>query len=338
MTFLRISVTIMFVVLLGSILFASNLPHNVQKAIPKANIFQAENPSLNEGQILYRFTSNDSVLWNEDWETGTLGNWWTLDETDVGEKWHLDDWMAFGGSGLSWWMADTTLGTNGGYDNEWYQVIDTDPIDLTGTANPTLTFQSRWSCEPPAGATPPYNGWDGMNVRVSTDGGATWIVLQNPTPAYTATSLYSFGVSHGEGPNVPGWAAQQLTWTQVTVDLSAYAGQTVQIRFAFASDPAASTADPPSGDPSWFAWQIDNIEVADGANVLFSNDGTPTGMTPSNNVSIGGDLWHIATGVGLPSGSYFADCNDSLTGTYNPNMINSLISEYVWLPDTLSAI
>ena len=331
MTFLRIVGMIMFSIVLTSMLFATNLPNNVQVATPTASVFQAANPSYQQGQVLYHLTNGDTVLWNEQWETGAPG-WSTLDETDPGPKWHLDDWMAF--NGISWWMADTTLGTNGGYDNEWYQVLDTDTIDLTGTTDPLLTFQHRYKCETPGGEPVGYDGWDGQNVRISTDGGATWVVLENPVPAYTDTSLYSFGFSHGEGLGIPGWCGEQATWTAVSVDLSAFTGQTVKIRFAFASDPGFSTPN----DPSMFGWQIDDIEVADGANVLYSNDGTASGITPANNTIVGGDLWHVETGTGLPSGTHFADCNDPMSGTYNPNMNDSYISDYVWIPDTLSTV
>lgn len=284
--------------------------------------------------------ANDDTLhiFYEDWESDGL-RWETIDETDIGTKWHLNNWNAYGGTGLSWWMADTTLGTAGGYDNLWYQVIDSDPINLTGTDAPILTFYHRYKVEPPAGATSPYNGWDGMNVRISTNNGTTWQVLTNPTPAYSNSSLYSFGVSHGEGPGIPGWTGTLNTWTQVSFNLTDFRGQTVLIRFAFASDPAYSTNGTlPNNDPSMFGWQVDEIRVADGASQIFYNNGTSVGLTPKNNVSIGGNLWHIATGSGLPSGIKFANCNNSGTNTYNPNMVNSLISDFFYLPDTMSNI
>jgi hypothetical protein len=177
-----------------------------------------------------------------------------------------------------WWMADPELG---GYADSWYQVLDSDPITLSGS-NPALSFTHRYSVEPPVGPFPTgYNGWDGMNVRISTDGGATWQVLANPVPPYTKTSLYSFGSRHGEGTGIPGWTGLQNSWTPVTINLSAYAGQTVQIRFAFASDDAFSTLN----DPTMFGWQIDDILVSSTAGTLFSNDGDESGMTPGNLVT-----------------------------------------------------
>ncbi|GAB4335520.1 MAG: hypothetical protein Kow0037_15520 [Calditrichia bacterium] len=300
----------------------------VLPAKKQAKQFEAAVASSPNPQNIVYSLRGDSSLWLEDFENGAPG-WFSVDETLAPAYWHQDSWNAYGGSGLSWWMADTTNGFNG-YLSHWYQVMDTPDITLSGS--PVLTFYHRLKCEDPAGATPPYDGWDGVNVRISTDGGATWTVLQNPTPAYTATSLYSFGFEFGEGPNVPGWAGDLSTWTQVTVDLSAYSGQTVRIRFAFASDPAYDT----SSDPTMFGWQVDEIKVADGTNVLYYNDGSQTDVTVASNAPVGGDYWHIATDPGAPSPTHIADATDPSTGTYHENMIDSYISPYFWLPDTLN--
>ncbi len=291
-------------------------------------VVKADSVNSNSSQL---FIEEDTDLFMEDWESG-MGNWVHVDETGIAPQWHLDTWMAYGGSGESWWMADVTLGTNGGYNNSWYQVLDTDEFTLSGS-NQQLTFYHRYSVEGPAGASSPYNGWDGMNVRISTDGGANWVVLANPTPAYTATSLFSFGDEHGEGPNIPGWAGDLLTWTQVTFDLSSYSGQNVKLRFAFASDPAYATGQD-GGPASMFAWQIDDILVTNNSGTLFSNDGTAAGMTASNNAASGADLWNVKTGSAF-SGTMFADCNNA-SGTYVPNMKNSLTSPWINLPSIIT--
>ncbi|MFW9930851.1 MAG: hypothetical protein ACFFD1_15795, partial [Candidatus Thorarchaeota archaeon] len=134
---------------------------------------------------------------------------------------HLDNWNAYGGSGQSWWFADTTLGNEGGYNNYWYQVLDTDPITLTGDSL-KLIFYHRYSTEIVDNYQPPpegYNDWDGMNVRISVDSGLTWQVLENPVPDYTYTSLFSFGAIYGEGEGIPGWSGLKSEWTEVTFDL-----------------------------------------------------------------------------------------------------------------------
>ncbi len=323
-------VSIMLVLILAAFSFAADAGSNVQAQNARTSQFEAAHPSTvvpASGKVLVNLRQ-DSLIWVENYETGAPG-WYSVDETNPGEFWHQDSWMAYGGSGLSWWMADPALGTDGGYLSSWYQVLDSPDFTLTGS--PTLTFVHRLNVENPAGASSPYDGWDGVNVRISTDGGTTWTVLTNPTPAYTANSLYSFGNEWGEGPDVPGWAGAITSWTPVTFDLSAYSGQTVRIRFAFASDGAYDTND----NPAMFGWQVDDIVVADGATVIYSNDGTQSDMTAANGAPVGGDYWHIASDPAAPSPPNYADANDPETGSYHPNQIASYISPYFWLPDTI---
>ena len=200
----------------------------------------------------------------------------TAINTQIPSRWHLDSWSAY--NGLSWWVADPSLGNQGGYSNTWYEGLDTDPVSLSGS-DLTLQFYHRYSVETPGGEPSGYDGWDGMNVRISTDDGTTWQVLQNPVPAYKSSSLYSFGEEHGEGPGVPGWAGTNDTWTNVSFDLSIFEGQTVRIRFAFASDPGYATDD---GGPDLFGWQIDDISITNSSGTLYTNDGIASGITPIN--------------------------------------------------------
>jgi Zn-dependent metalloprotease len=206
--------------------------------------------------------------------------------------WHVDDWNAYQASGTSWWMADTAAYSPGGYSNDWYVVLETDPIQLTGP-DLQLTFYHRYAMESPAGASdydPDYDGWDGINVRISTDGGLTWEVLASPVPAYTCTSLWSFGGIHLEGPGIPGWAGRQLTWTRVRFDLSSYQEESVNIRFDFASDGGYASMD----DNTLFGWQLDEIEVRNGSEVLYANSGTASNIQP----------YSIANWVGRIEGKY----------------------------------
>ncbi len=174
-------------------------------------------------------------------------------------------------------MGDPDIG---GYLDHVYVVLDTEPILVP--ENGILRFKLNYNCEPPGtdSSTPEYNGWDGCNVRISTDG-ENWNVI-NGLPGYDVNSLYSFGVEHGEGPNIAGWAGSSDGWVDAEFDLSAYSGQNVQIRFAFASDPATNTSD----NSSYFGMAIDNIELGN-----FQNIGSSVGMIPGNMVQGGGDHW-----------------------------------------------
>jgi hypothetical protein len=96
-------------------------------------------------------------------------------------------------------------------------------IDLTHAVSPTLTFRMWVDTE---GGT-----YDGANFQISIDGGASFSLIQNVTPGYPL-------VVQGQ----PAWGGHEsaLGWQLVSVDLSAYAGGTIELRFAFASN-ASST-------------------------------------------------------------------------------------------------
>jgi len=242
--------------------------------------------------------------------------------------WHLDEWNAYGGSGESWWMADTARFNPGGYNNDWHVVLETDPISLTGTEL-NLAFYHRYAMEDPDGASDYnsfYDGWDGINVRISSDDGGSWEVLSDPQPAYTSNSLWSFGGIHGEGPGIPGWAGRRQVWTQVSFDLSAYADQTVQIRFEFASDGGYSSED----DNTLFGWQIDEIEVNNSSEALYTNSG--------NNTNI--HAYSIGNWVGSIEGKYRLRETTRGQGIATINAENGLgFSNYVdFVQDTLPMV
>lgn len=253
---------------------------------------------------------------SEDFESGAVG-WETKDLTPtVPATWHPDTFNAYGGSGLSWWAGDTVLK---GYSDTWYQVLTSPEVTLPSVAC-TLSFKMNYHAENPAGAEAPYDGWDGCNVRISTDGGSSWTVLTDPVPSYNCASLYSFGSEHWEGPNVPGWGGSSGGWIDVTFDLSDYQGQNVKIRWAFASDPAACTAD----SAAWFGMQIDDINIA---GVLTNNGEDTTGFKSESMVQAVGDYWAL-TDSSYHSASHSYHCPNG------KKFLNALASPAITLPDT----
>ncbi len=263
----------------------------------------------------------DEIIYFEDWESGDLAGWSPVDLTATPSTWHRDSRNAFGGTGLSWWVADSATQ---GYQDHWYMVLDSPPVQLGAT--PSLLFWHRRQSEPP---TPPieqgYDGWDGQNLRISTNAGATWTVIPSNVinPPYTATSLYSFGFEHGEGTNVPGWDSTASTWHQETVNLTAWANQSVKIRWAFASDPAEHPG---------FGWMVDNIRVYNGANdtVLTTNADATDGFTHmSMTGEPAGNLWRIATDNTSPAGPHIVVCNNAANNQYNNGMLTEMLSPFV---------
>ncbi len=231
----------------------------------------------------------DYALLTEDFSDG-FGDWQPQDGTAPShwnEWWHASATGAYDGN--SWWMGDESID---GYDNHRYVVLDTP--DITLPQNATLSFMLSYNMEP--GSTHEnYDAWDGFNVRISTDSGATWQVMTG-SPAYTSTSCYGFGAIFGEGENIPGWNGDSNGWQQASFSLGAWSGQTVRIRFAFASDDNSCTTDE-DGNTGWFGARIDNIDISG----VFTSDADgaegDNQMTPAYNTDMSGDFWEIVDGA-----------------------------------------
>jgi len=206
-------------------------------------------------------------------ETFTINNngkdevQFSLIDYEVPVLFHPSEFQSFDGS--SWWCGDPRVG---GYLNHWLQYMDTPVIDLSLTESPRLTFQTKWVIEDPAGATPPWDGWDGANVWISTDSGATFTVLEPIQPAYTCSSLWAFGdrdQGWDMGTDIAGWAGHSGGWLAAEFDLSAFREKNIVIRFAFASDMGFCTED----DSSVVGFFIDDIKITDAESELFYNTG-----------------------------------------------------------------
>jgi hypothetical protein len=116
------------------------------------------------------------------------------------------------------------LGTGYSNNDTWAGTTATSPeIDLGGVLSPILTFRMWVDTE---GGT-----HDGFNLGISDNGGANYTVLNTVTPAYPLMIA-------GE----PAWGGQQsaLGWQLVQVDLTAYSGKKVRLRFGFESDPSVT--------------------------------------------------------------------------------------------------
>ncbi len=264
------------------------------------------NPALDRDDVIY---------WVEDFEDG-LNGWAGLDETAPAENWHLSTEGAYDGN--SWWMGDESIG---GYTNHRYIVLDTPMLTLPA-ANPEMTFMMHYNMEG-LGTSGNYNGWDGFNVRASTDG-TTWTPISGD-PGYDNTSFYSFGFEFGEGEGIPAYGGTNDDWVEYTFDLSAYAGQSVAIRFAFCSDPSASTDDG-NGDESWFGVRLDDINIAD---VLVSDGDGAAGddqLIPGTLNETSGDFWELSTANSY-SGDQAAHC------PVEPELLDALVSPGITVPD-----
>ena len=185
--------------------------------------------------------------------------------------------------GQNWWCGDPGVG---GYLDGWVQVLQSPVITVPVAGN--LSAMMKWGIEEFAGATVAgtcTDGWDAANVRISTDGGSSWSLLDGDDPY---DFYYGYGWIYNDAEYDCGGSLEQVSagwggqsdWHEVNFDLSDYSGQDVIIQFAFGSDPAYSTPD----DNSLTGLRIDDISVTngDGDVVFYDNADDQTSMIPMN--------------------------------------------------------
>jgi len=116
-----------------------------------------------------------------------------------------------------WW-------SNRGDDSD---MMLTRAFDLSDASTATLEFWTWYDIE---------EDWDYAYVEISTDGGKTWEILTTPSGTPTNPNGNSFGWAY-TGRSGGGNTAE---WIHERVDLSAYAGQEVLVRFEYITDDAVN--------------------------------------------------------------------------------------------------
>jgi len=154
--------------------------------------------------------------------------------------WQITNTAASNGSFSYHNSADDAL-----YENNTCAAVTTPPLTLTAGA--ALSYQAKYDLE--------YQ-FDGVVQEISTDGGATWNDLP-PDGGYPSTfastgssptNACGYAASHGAFNGVttvvsnadPGNGAVNAIFKPFTTNLASYAGQTVQVRWRFSSDPGTA--------------------------------------------------------------------------------------------------
>jgi Immune inhibitor A peptidase M6 len=187
---------------------------------PVSVTVHVEEPTLpsNFAEQTFTFTVADvgALVFNADFE-GPCPNGWTLTgDWQCGTPSVVGPSTAYSGTQC----LATKLASNYSTDQLWANTTATSPdIDLTTAVGPKLSFRMYIDTE---GST-----FDGANLKISTNGGSTYSIVNNVVPAYTLSV-----------DGQPAWGGHQGSagWQLVQADLSAYVGQTIRLRIAFSSD------------------------------------------------------------------------------------------------------
>lgn len=110
---------------------------------------------------------------------------------------------------------------NGNYQNNQNKTITLrDAVDLSSTTGANLSFYAKWDIEA---------SWDYVQVEVSIDNGGSWI-----PQCGKYTNVGSSNPSQPTGE--PLYDGIQNEWVLEEIDLSDYIGESILVRFQFASD------------------------------------------------------------------------------------------------------
>lgn len=247
--------------------------YNASTRVVSWNVSQAANTTQT-----YSFTVNVNAgsyfaptTFLNDAVTGTtIPATWTTTATPAANVWTVSSTIS-NSSPNSYFVQNLTVAAD--------QKLElTAPITFAAGTNPRMTFSHRFNTE---------ENWDGGVVEISTNNGANWSDLG----FYMVSNGYNGVLGSASTNALSGRNAFTGTVTsffRTAIDLSAYAGQTVKIRFRFGSDNNSAGPSNPSG------WWIDDINITTNALVrmrsaLFnsSNDqvrvsDTITLITPAN--------------------------------------------------------
>lgn len=181
------------------------------------------------------FGTTPVVAFEDDLEAGAAG--WTHDGS--GDTWALSGTLVH--SGVAAFHADDV-------DSISDQRLISPPIVLPNTAGGlTLQFWNHQELED-AGAG---SCFDGAMVEISSNGGTSWTQLLD---AVLLTDPYDGPISSSYGNPLAGlsaWCGDPQDWLRSVVDLSAYAGETVQLRFRLGTDISVNGP----------GWAIDDVRI-----------------------------------------------------------------------------
>ncbi|MBY6203366.1 S8 family serine peptidase [Halomonas denitrificans] len=179
-------------------------------------------------------------VWSDDMESGANG--WTMGSGSIQNTWQQSGANVHGGAFA--WNAENLATISD-------QRLVSPPIALPGSDRLPLTlrFWNHQELEDASGAC-----WDAAVLEISTDGGASWTDLNGSAILHRAHDGTVNDFSGGPNPlaGMDAWCGDPRAWDDYVIDLSAYADETIQLRFRVGTD---GTVGGRAG------WTIDDLRV-----------------------------------------------------------------------------
>ncbi len=199
----------------------------------------------------------------DDIESGE-GNWThTNATTGFIDQWHIET-NRYNSAGHSWKFGGT--GSNV-YGNSADGVLVMPTVCVGNDAE--FSFW-HWLAAEEEDAT---WAWDGCLVEYSIDDGATWLTL---TPDGGYSHLKNDNPANPLPQGTPCWSGS-FSWREETFDLSAFAGESMSIRFRFASDGYVT-------EEGWYVDDIAFTSSGGSATSVDEPDGLPARFALGQNV------------------------------------------------------
>lgn len=180
------------------------------------------------------------TVWEDDMESGANG--WTLGAGSTQNTWQ--QWGTNVQSGAVAWNAENLASISD-------QRLVTPAIELPGAAQLPLTlrFWNHQEIEDASGAC-----WDAAVLEVSTDGGSSWTDLNGSNVLHRAHDGTVNDFTGGPNPlaGMEAWCGDPRDWDDYVIDLSSFAGQTINLRFRLGTDGTVGGRD---------GWTIDDVRV-----------------------------------------------------------------------------
>ena len=179
--------------------------------------------------------TTENLAFADDMESGENG--WT--HSGIGDTWQQQAASANDGlTGMVWFAEDINVISD--------QYLVSPAISIPAGQQPaTLSYFTYYNIEDAESGC-----WDGGLLEISTDGGSSWLQLQNDV---MLSNPYTGNINQSPESAIsgkPAWCGENGPVESI-VDVSAYAGATVQLRYRLATD----------GSVGADGWYIDDVKV-----------------------------------------------------------------------------